>query len=196
MIRCDQNKFNRVLYILYPGDYFASCENCIIGTVTGSCVAVCLYDQIKGIGGMGHFIIPGSIGTEGIIKDDIASRGVTHMEYLLAEIIKLGGDRKNLKAKVFGAGYTLGSSGKPEYVSDGNIRFLNEYFTLENIPVERADLGGDFRRRIYFSIDNGVVYRQVLKNNEMMSEFVQLEKEYIDSEFRNRKKSGRVIIFD
>ena len=57
MIRCDQNKFNRVLYILYPGDYFASCENCIIGTVTGSCVAVCLYDQIKGIGGMGHFII-------------------------------------------------------------------------------------------------------------------------------------------
>lgn len=194
MIKSDSNKFGKPLYILYPGDYFATKEDCVLGTVVGSCVAVCLYDTSRGIGGMGHFIVPGAIGTEGIIADEIARSGITSMEYLLGEIVKLGGDRRFLRAKIFGAGY-LNSSNEKE-IADGNIRFIYEYFTLEKIIVDRSDLGEDFRRRIYFSSSDAVVYRQILQNNEDSSEFIKLEKEYIDSVFRNKQRTGRVVLFE
>jgi len=194
MIKSNDSKFNKPLYIIYPGDYFATKEDCVIGTVTGSCVAVALYDANRGIGGMGHFIIPGAMGTEGIFVDEIARAGITSMEYLMGEIVKLGGDRKYLKAKIFGAGYNDGNS--VGTISESNIRFIHEYFTLENISIERSDLGGDFRRRIYFLTKNGTVYRQILQNNEESSEFISLEKEYIDSEFRNKERTGRVLLFE
>lgn len=193
MIKSDVNKFNQPMYILFPGDYFATRENCIVGTVTGACVAVCFFDARRKIGGMGHFIVPGSMGTEGIVSDEIARKGIVSMEYLMGEIVKLGGDRKDLICKVFGAGYNEKNDAA---VSGSNIRFIQEYFSLEKITVERSDLGGSFRRRIYFSISDGTVYRQILKNNESASEFVQLEREYIDTEFRNRKRTGRILLFE
>lgn len=195
MIKSDSSKFGKPLYVLYPGDYFATQDDVVLGTVTGSCVAVCLYDTSRNIGGMGHFIVPGALGTEGIIKDDIARRGVLHMEYLMGEIVKLGGDRRFLRAKIFGAGYMDGRN-RDKSTIDSNIRFIHEYFTLENILVERTDLGGDFRRRLYFSTRDGVVYRQILQNNEEYSEFVKLEQEYIDTEFRDKKRTGRIVLFE
>jgi chemotaxis protein CheD len=159
-------------------------------------VVICLYDKTRGIAGMGHFIVPGAMGTDGIIKDDIARSGVVSIEYLMGEIVKLGGDRRQLKAKIFGAGYLGFGEEDSVELSNSNIQFIHEYFTLEKIHVERSDLGGDFRRRVYFSVKDGVVYRQILKNNEESSEFIKLEQEYIDIQFRNKKKSGRIVIFE
>jgi chemotaxis protein CheD len=99
-----------------------------------------------------------------------------------------------MKAKIFGAGYSNLAEG--EILSESNIRFVHEYFTLENIHVERSDLGGDFRRRLYFFPLSGKVYRQILTNNEEASEFAKLEREYIDTEFRNKKRTGRVVLFE
>ncbi len=195
MIRSESNTFKKSLYILYPGDYMATREDSVLGTVTGSCVAVCVYDTMRKIAGMAHFIVPGAIGTEGIVTDLIAQKGINSMELLMGEVVKLGGDRRSLKAKIFGAGYMY-SENMANNLSESNIRFIHEYFTIEKIHVERIDLGGDFRRKIYFSASDGIVYRQILKNNEDSSEFIKLEKEYIDSEFRNKKRSGRVLLFD
>ena len=114
----------------------------------------------------------------------------------MAEIVKMGGDRKYLKDKIFGAGYQNSSVIDFKDLSDSNIRFIHEYFTIEQIKVERSDLGGDFRRKIYFSLKEGKVYRQILRNNEDSSEFIKLEKEYIDSQFRNKKRAGKVVIFE
>ena len=196
MIKTDSKKFKKPLYILYPGDYFATKEDCILGTVVGSCIVMCLYDDKRGIGSMGHFIVPGAIGTEGIVADEIARIGVANIEYVMGEIVKQGGDRKYLKAKIFGAGYQNSSAMDFKDLSDSNIRFLHEYFTIEKIKVERSDLGGDFRRKIYFSVKEGIVYRQILRNNEDSSEFIKLEKEYIYVHFRNKKRTGKVVLFE
>ena len=196
MIKSESNKFNKDLYILYPGDYFATREDCIMGTVVGSCVTVCLYDTIRGLGGMVLFIVPGTMGTEGIVTDEIARRGVLSMEMLMGEIVKHGGDRRLVRAKIFGAGYAAAGGISAPDIIESNIRFIHEYCTLEKIHVERSDLGGDFRRKIFFEPKYGRVYRQILKNNEESSEFVKMEREYVDSEFRNKKKTGRVILFE
>ena len=196
MIKSESNRFGKTLYILYPGDYFAINENCILGTVTGAGVVVCLYDPDKRLGGMGHFVVPGTIGTDGIYADDIARQGIQSMELLMGEIVKLGGDRRYLRAKLFGAGYITSVIEDMGGLRKSNIRFLHEYFTLERILVEKEDLGGDFRRKIFFSPLKGTAYRRFQRRNEDSSEFKKLEKEYIDNVFRNRDRTGKVILFE
>lgn len=196
MIKSESNKFNKDLYILYPGDYYATTDDCIMGTVIGTCVAVCIHDQVRRIGGMVSFVVPGTMGTEGIVTDEIARRGILSMEFLMGELVKLGGDRHHIRAKIFGAGYSNTGIANSGIIAESNIRFIQEYFTIEKIQVERSDMGGDFRRKLYFEPRKGTVYRQILKNNEDSSEFMKMEKEYIDCEFRNKKQAGRVVLFE
>lgn len=195
MIKSEVNRLGSPLYILYPGDYFAISENCILGTVTGACVVVCLYDPDKRIGGMGHFIVPGTIKTDGIYTDAIARHGIQSMELLIGEIVKFGGDRRYLRAKLFGAGYIISTINEIQGLRESNIKFLHEYFSLEKILVEKEDLGGNFRRKIYFCPTNGAVYRKFQRRNEDSSEFKRLESEYINKTFRNKDKTGEVFLF-
>jgi chemotaxis protein CheD len=196
MIRNDINNLGKPLFILNPGDYMATKDDCILGTVIGACVVVCLYDVARRIGGMGHFIVPGSLNTRGIVNDDIAQHGIVNLEYLMGELVKLGGDRRFMRAKVFGAGYLESKGALATSIVDSNIRFIYEYFSLEQIVVDRSDLGGEFRRKIYFYPLTGYVYRKILQHNEETSEFIKLEKEYIDQAFRDKERHGRVLIFD
>lgn len=196
MIKTHLDRFGKTLYLLYPGEYYATGEDCVLGTITGSCVAVCLYDSLRRIGGMGHFIVPGAIGTEGIFRNEIASHGITSMEYIMGEIVKLGGNRKHLKAKIFGAAYINDVETRLYGISLNVMKFLNEYFTIEKIPVESDDLSGNYRRKIYFYPTTGKAYRKLLTNNEDSSEFIKLEKEYIENTFLNKDKFGKVILFE
>ncbi len=196
MIKSKTNKFGETLYILYPGDYFACNTECVLGTVIGASVVVCLYDNARQIGGMGHFIVPGTIGTEGIIVDEIAMQGIQSMELLMGEIVKLGGDRRFLKAKLFGAAYIQESIENMGGISRSNINFLHEYFELEKITVVSEDLGGNHRRKIFFYPLEGTAYRRPQRRNEDSSEFRKMENEYIDKVFRNKEKYGSVILFE
>ncbi|HSV97390.1 MAG TPA: chemoreceptor glutamine deamidase CheD [Spirochaetota bacterium] len=196
MIQSTKNRFGKVLYTLLPGDYFATGEDCILGTVTGACACVCLYDAARRIGGMGHFIVPGMIGTGGIFADDIARQGIMSMEYLIGEIVKLGGDRKHLKAKLFGVGSLNSRMPNMDAVIQSNIRFLKEYFALERIPVETEDLGGSHRRQVLFYTMTGAAMRRFQRRNDDASEFARLEQEYIDAMFRNKPRFGKVYLFE
>jgi chemotaxis protein CheD len=195
MIRSETNRFGKTLFILYPGDYFATFDDCLIATITGSCVAVCLYDGVRRIGGVGHFILPGAMGTEGLIADEVAKQGIACLEHLMGEIVKRGGTRKSLRATLYGAG-SFSESGAQGVTSSGNIQFLHEYFTFEKINVSREDLGGNLRRKIFFCPQTGASFRKFLKNNHDHSEFMKLENEYINSMFKNKEKYGKVILFD
>ena len=44
--------FDREVVKILPGEYYATTEDTVIVTVLGSCVAVCLRDPQKRIGGM------------------------------------------------------------------------------------------------------------------------------------------------
>ena len=195
MIKNSHDRFQKPSYILYPGEFFATQEDCVIETVTSLCIAVCLYEPQKGIGGMGHFIVPGKIGRDLIITSDVAARGITSMEYLIGDIVKAGGDRKNLHAKIFGAGYSVFNVSDEKEISESNIRFIQEYFSIEKIEIDRIDLGGEFRRKLFFFTKNGVIYRKILKNNDEDSEFTKMEKNYIIKEHERVTIPGKIVLF-
>jgi chemotaxis protein CheD len=186
--------FDDGLHVLKPGEFYATSSDRIIGTVTGSSVVVCLYDQEKGIGGMCHFIVPGTIGTTGLVSDEIARFGVSNMELLLGDIVKLGGDRKRLKAKVYGSGAPGGGDQRMNDIARGNVQFVEQYFQLEKIGIEDEDLGGGDRKKIVFEPKTGTVRKDSI-NSDDAALFVRLEAEYIESVFKNKDKTGDVVIF-
>ncbi|HPS57244.1 MAG TPA: chemotaxis protein CheD [Spirochaetota bacterium] len=196
MFMSQGDRTGKPLYLLYPGDHYASRDDCFIGTVAGSCLVVCLLDITLKLGGMINFVVPGTIGTQGILHDDISRIGIVNMEYLMADMVKLGGDRKRMIAKIFGAGNTENSSLGQISLPENNIRFVKEYFELERIRIEKMDIGGMFRRKLYFSPRDGTVYRKILKKNDENSEFVALEREYVNNEFVNRNRVGKIVLFD
>jgi chemotaxis protein CheD len=87
------------------------------------------------------------------------------MEQLINEILKHGGLRRNLEAKLFGGGQVLANMTD---VGAKNIRFVRQYVAQEKIEVTAEDLGDVFPRRVVFFPNTGEVMVKRLervKNN-------------------------------
>lgn len=145
---------------IIAGEYHASREPCEICTVLGSCVAACLFDPVTKIGGMTHFVLP-CHATDMTIS---ARYGVHAMELLINEIMKLGGDRRRLQAKVFGGATVLFCKGKSMNVGRRNVEFIRHFLLTEDIPVAAERLGGNNPLRVHFSTDTGKALVRVVEN--------------------------------
>lgn len=143
-------KYDGILVKIAPGQYYVTRHNEILATTLGSCISACINDPIQKIGGMNHFMLP--IGHDDCddrrtINDEATRYGNFAMETLVNEIIKHGGKRKNLEAKLFGGGQIARTLSK---VGASNIAFVREYTQTESLTVIAEDLGGDHPRKIVY----------------------------------------------
>ena len=112
------------------GGIVATGEAVVLATVLGSCVSVCLYDTLRRVGGMNHFLLPGGeVGT-----GQQTRFGSYAMEKLIEDVLRLGGDRKRLRAKVFGGGRVLPGVTMQD-LGGQNVQFALEFVARESIPV-------------------------------------------------------------
>lgn len=147
---------------ILPGEYYATTENTLILTVLGSCVAVCLRDPKLKIGGMNHFLLPNDYASQGGADSASARYGVYAMEILITQILKLGGNKNRLEAKIFGGGNVLrGLVTNP--VGEKNAEFVVDYLNTEQIPIVARDLLDIYPRKVYFFPDSGEVKVRKLK---------------------------------
>ncbi|HCB43752.1 MAG TPA: chemoreceptor glutamine deamidase CheD [Pseudomonas sp.] len=149
--------FDRQATKILPGEYYATSEPEVIVTVLGSCVSACVRDRVNGIGGMNHFLLPLDGSAEPDKPTQSARYGSYAMELLINQVIKLGGHRERLEAKVFGGaavlrGMLLNDVGKR------NAEFVEQYLRNEHIPIVAADLLQDFPRKVYFFPETGQVW--------------------------------------
>lgn len=179
-------KYQRPIYFLTPGEFFATDRPAILGTLLGSCISVCLLDEKNGIGGMNHFMLPGCISAQEILSHEIGRYGLYAMELLIGEIIKKGGDRRALKARCFGGGSVLRFRRTDGDIPEANIRFIRKYFELEEIPLVAEDLGGILGRKIYFFIPEGRVLLKRL--HEVEPELLARETLYKGNLLRKRMR--------
>jgi chemotaxis protein CheD len=166
--------FNRKVKILNIGEYYATNQKEGIATVLGSCVSACIYEQGGGIGGMNHFLLPGDFRDKDIFLSPVARYGMFAMELLLGELIKLNADRKKLKAKIFGGAEIM--KGPYLEVGKNNIRFIESFLAMENIPIVSSDLGGTAARKIFFFPRTGKVMVKKIRQN--MNKIVSIETSY------------------
>jgi chemotaxis protein CheD len=179
----DANSVNKVV-TLYIGGVHASDEPIIIKTLLGSCIGVCLYDPERKVGGMNHFMLPhGMVGPNGTIgsgADPALTRfGVHAMDRLIAAVMKAGGDRRQLVAKIFGGAHVLGIGDFESSIPYQNIAFARAFLEKEKFPIVAEDVGGYDPRDVRLLTGTGQVlvrkvvdhraWRQVM-NREMIEE--------------------------
>ena len=172
--------------MLRAGEYYASKNGEILLTVLGSCIATCIYDHEKKIGGMNHFLLPGMIHPDEIMASKVGRYGMYAMELLIGELIKYGAKRENLAAKIFGGGNVLEFRKSDGDVTSSNIQFAKKFLELEGIPLQKKDIGGYNGRKILFFTDTAKV---LLKRFDIKKEIKTLneEKSYKSLVFRKRK---------
>ena len=182
--------------MLSSGEYFASKNGEILHTVLGSCIAACIYDIEKKIGGMNHYLLPGMIHPDEILTSEVGRYGMYAMELLIGELIKYGARRENLVAKIFGGGNVLKFRKTDGDVTGSNIRFAKKFLELEGIPAQSEDLGGYSGRKILFFTDTAKV---LLKRFDVEEDQKVLDNEmtYKSLVFHKRRdrSSGSVILF-
>jgi len=159
----DKTQAKYVAKIL-PGELYVSRHDELIATTLGSCVSACIWDSAGGIGGMNHFMLPltkqqSHEVTWGNDTSDATRYGNYAMEYLINEILKHGGLRKNLQAKVFGGGKVMKQINN---VGEKNCEFVVEYLAAERISILAHDLGNNYPRKLIFNPLNGKVHMKKL----------------------------------
>jgi chemotaxis protein CheD len=140
-------------HFLYPGTIFAEPLQYLISTVLGSCVAVCLWDQLLRRGGMNHMMLPLWNG-EGLATPKY---GNIAMEKLLLKVLSIGCRRENLVAKVFGGANVSGTGMEVFMIGDRNIMLAIEMLEEFRIPIVARDVGGRVGRKIIMNSETGVV---------------------------------------
>jgi chemotaxis protein CheD len=149
-----------------PGEFFVHDEDILVMTTLGSCIAACLWDRDRRIGGMNHFLLPDSGG----IGDASGRYGSYAMDLLIGELVKRGATRSTLEAKVFGGGAVI-SGMNTMNVGERNTAFVLDYLRTERITVVSKDVLDVYPRRICFLPGSGkaMVKRLASANTEAIA---------------------------
>ena len=162
---------------ILPGQYYAASGDGAITTVLGSCVSTCLWDPLRRVGGMNHFMLPGDGEVAASPAAPSARFGVYAMEVLINEMLHLGADRRRMVAKVFGGGRMLQGFGSLD-VGAKNCQFVLEFLATEGVPVVARDLLDVYARKLLFFPETGKV--QLKKLHILPNDTVQRrEREYM-----------------
>lgn len=136
------------LVFLPPGTVCCRDQPTVLVTILGSCVAVCLWDRIRRVGGMNHFLLPrcGSAPRSARYGDVAFIR-------LLARMEQLGCRAADLRAKVFGGAAVLPIGAHRDTVGTQNVTLALEILRLHGIPVIARRTGG--KRGLYLRLHTG-----------------------------------------
>ncbi|MBU3545134.1 chemoreceptor glutamine deamidase CheD [Polynucleobacter sp. MWH-Mekk-B1] len=185
--------FNCEAVKIAPGEYYFTNKNMAIVTVLGSCVSACITDIKNGIGGMNHYMLPDSAIHK---KDDPSSEmmryGSYAMEILINEILKNGGRRENLEAKIFGGGNVLHGFNALN-IGERNAIFVRKYLMDEGIRITGEDLVESYSRKVYFFPKTAEVFVKKIKLSSNLK-LIKREKKYAQH-INTKSISGDIELF-
>ena len=184
--------FNLDAVKILPGEYYVARRGMLLVTVLGSCVAACIRDTRRRIGGMNHFMLPDSRQDGGGPAGVAGRYGTYAMELMINQLLKAGASRNTLEAKVFGGGNVLRGFTVAN-VGQRNAEFVIDYLRTENIPLVAQDLMDIYPRKVYFFPETGRVLVKKLRSvhNDTI---VQREQKYIEK-IRASDVQGDVELF-
>ncbi len=180
---------------ILPGEYYVTNHDEAIATVLGSCVAACVRDKLSGIGGMNHFLLPHCSQRDGMDIEQIATSdanryGSYAMEHMINDILKHGGQRRNLQVKLFGGGRIINELSK---VGARNVQFAKRYLQMERLEILSEDVGDVYPRKVYFFPRTGTALVKKLRSlhNDTI---IQRERAYLH-EIEEKPVAGEVELF-
>lgn len=152
------NKFDKNITSIHPGEFYVSDKDEMIGTLLGSCIAVCFHDKENNISGMNHFMLPGRISSTSLHEDRNAKYGMQAIFELLENMYRCGAVRKNIEARIFGGGSVVAVENFSHQVPEDNIKVARVVLEMEDIPIISQDVGGKFTRKLIMDVLTGKIY--------------------------------------
>jgi chemotaxis protein CheD len=144
---------------LMQGDIHFSADPKVLVTVLGSCVAVCLWDKLRGIGGMNHFVLPTDRNGEKSTRyGDVA------IDELQAGLMRLGCRIQDLQAKVFGGAAVLPFGGG-QTVGQNNVQLALERLRRDHIRITAQRTGGTLGQQVRFHTRTGEAFVRYIVTN-------------------------------
>lgn len=147
------------------GDIVASRESAILGTILGSCVSVCLFDEEAGIGGMNHFLLPDVINDIGNPLY-CAPNSITR---LVDEVLGMGAHARNVRAKVFGGGRVSHAFADSFDIGRRNVRTAKDILSHYEIPIVREFTCPDFGIKLIFHTGTGRAFVKQICNEDLLT---------------------------
>ncbi len=121
----------------------------------GSCVGICLFDQVNLIGGLAHIMLPSSKEAPHI-KDNMVKFADTGIILLIKEMQRHGSDIKNLVAKIAG-GAQMFAGVSAFNIGDRNVKEVKNVLNNLNIRIISEQTGGRIGRTVFFNTASGMV---------------------------------------
>ena len=112
-----------------------------------------------------------------------ASFGVHAMELLINSIMKKGGKRNRLKAKLFGGGKVVQNSSERWNIGQKNVEFAENFLSTEGIPIVASHTGGETGMQVQFNTSTAKVLLRILDSQKTL----QVDREQIASAARIAK---------
>jgi len=126
----------------------------------GSCVGVCIRDPVSRIGGMVHVMLPDSGGKITNTPGKFADTGV---DLVIEELLKMGGQRSRLEAKIAGGASMFQSAMD---IGNRNIEAVLKSLERNSIKLLAKDVGGNKARSIEYDIESGKLMIRKVKTGD------------------------------
>jgi chemotaxis response regulator CheB/chemotaxis receptor (MCP) glutamine deamidase CheD len=138
---------------LNAGDLIITKEGAILCTVLGSCVSVCVFDPIKKVGGMNHFLLPEP--NESSSYHDPLMFGLFAIPALFKEFKKMGSKPTDLIIKILGGANSTVDSVTP--IHQENVKIARKVIQDLGLKIAAESVGGTEGRKIEFCTSTGEV---------------------------------------
>jgi chemotaxis protein CheD len=131
----------------------------VVSTLLGSCIAVCLRDPIRRIGGMIHFLMPmpasNAPPSPRLAAHGCHPYGEQAMTELCRRLQAAGADLETLEAKLFGGAEVVSVLGP---IGQRNVACAQNFLHENGIVLHALDVGGTVSRRVYYQPHSGRVW--------------------------------------
>jgi len=128
----------------------------IISYGLGSCIGVSLYDPKTKVGGLLHIMLPDS--SQSRSKENPAKFADTGLPLMLNDVIKLGGSKSRLVAKMAGGAQMFAFANASDIMKVGqrNAEAVRAMLKQAGIRLLAEDTGGNYGRTVQINLENGV----------------------------------------
>jgi len=139
---------------LLPGQWAVPHEPSEVTTILGPCVAVCLFDRSRQMGGMNHFLLAAG----GASGRERSRYGDTSCEDLVQCLFASGSRPEDIEARIVG-GANVGrlSVAEGESLGERNAEMARSVLRRHHIAVGFEDTGGAAARRLRFRTGVGIL---------------------------------------
>jgi len=138
---------------LHAGQLHVSPEPVQITTILGSCLAMCVWDEASGVGGMNHYMLPQDVG----VNCNTPRYAKFAIRQLFDELLFAGARRSRLQARLFGGACVMASFQANGFdLGSRNVQVARQFLEDSGIPIVSEDVGGTHGRKVVFRTDTGL----------------------------------------